>query len=312
MIDEVFADGAPIDFDVQQTGGALNMRLAQVDFLPTRNSNDIAGFVDQVEPRVREQLRRLLAVHHGLKYMYELTVQYVKKADVGDALVPGTLNCKFLPLYNDADIDDTLQAVRAVLLTRNARFLREESGMVLASIGRARIIASRFTPLAAGCHFKLPPFLANKKCIVNSDNTDDRCFAFAVAAAIHHSDPAVRNHLVRRGVFQRYFERLHLNDLQYPVSPAEVQSGRVEDVLKLRINVFSYFDAAGHARHPMYVSKKTQYAQEVDLLYMHEGDNAHWAAITSFPAFVRDVAAKTHTKLWCKRCFYHTQYVVPA
>ena len=70
--------------------------------------------------------------------------------------------------------------------------------------------------------------------------------------------------LYKPNQYKPHFARFGLDQLQYPVNPLEL--GPIEDVLKLRINVFSFFDDLGLARYPLYLSEKP-YKREVDLLY---------------------------------------------
>ena len=53
-------------------------------------------------------------------------------------------------------------------------------------------------------------------------------------------------HLYRPNQYKPYFARFGLDQLQYPVNPLEL--GPIEDQLKFRINVFSFFDDLGLAR----------------------------------------------------------------
>ena len=74
-----------------------------------------------------------------------------------------------------------------------------------------------------------------------------------------------RNHNPSRAAhYIPHLERLGLSHLARPISPSSVEE--LEDELKLKINIFSFFDEDGRARYPMYVSKKP-FKREVDLLY---------------------------------------------
>ena len=48
------------------------------------------------------------------------------------------------------------------------------------------------------------------------------------------------------------FERNNLADLPYPIPPIDVHL--YQDQLQININVFSFFDDEGKARHPLYIS----------------------------------------------------------
>ena len=62
----------------------------------------------------------------------------------------------------------------------NAKFIRELSGLVLSGILQLVIRGVRYMPLAGRCFRELPPYLKNKKAILNIQNNDDRCFGYAL------------------------------------------------------------------------------------------------------------------------------------
>ena len=51
--------------------------------------------------------------------------------------------------------------------------------------------------------------------------------------------------------YLQYFQDEGLNDIEYPVSPIDIP--QIEQRLNISINLFSYFDDNGKARHPMYI-----------------------------------------------------------
>ena len=78
----------------------------------------------------------------------------------------------------------------------NAKFIREKSGLILAEIYALNLNIVQFNPLDGSMWSPLPKFLANKKAIINVHNTDNRCFGYAIASALHPVDheiiPTVR------------------------------------------------------------------------------------------------------------------------
>ena len=151
----------------------------------------------------------------------------------------------------------------------------------------------RFEPLSAA-HFKpLPSFLESKRAIINIQNNDQRCFAYALLSAL-------KPHVKRPNRANSYIEFLQsygLNGISYPIQPSELPA--LEEKLRLRINLFSFYDDKGQARYPLYISKQSEEYTEIDLLYW-EG---HYAWIKNFPRFICDVRHKHDKRFLCKRCF---------
>ncbi|MCP6768593.1 hypothetical protein NL529_27510, partial [Klebsiella pneumoniae] len=104
-------------------------------------------------------------------------------------------------------------------------------------------------PLAGRGYQELPKFLSKKKAIINIQNTDNRCFGCAI---LYFKDrPNTDNHFERPNLYtEEMFENNNLVDLPYPIFPNDVHL--YEDQLALNINVFSFFDEEGKARHPLY------------------------------------------------------------
>ena len=91
---------------------------------------------------------------------------------------------------------------------------------------------------------------------------------------------------------------MHL--LTYPVEPNNI--GEVEDILHIKINIFSFFDDEGKGRYPLYVSKK-EFPMEMDVLYW----KGHYAYIKSFSRFMSDISYHQNKKYFCKTCLGHCQ-----
>ena len=184
----------------------------------------------------------------------------------------------------------------------NSTFIRKQSGVVLAGILQLVIRGVRYIPLSGRCHREVPPYLKANKPIINIQNTDDRCFGYAILWFLDL--PRDRIHSNRPLLYtEQMFERNHLADHPYPIPPNNVHL--YEDQLQININVFSSFDDEGKARHPLFISKK-QYPRTANLLYWDE----HYAPITDIPRLFRDISKHNERKNICIRClesFYNEE-----
>ena len=87
---------------------------------------------------------------------------------------------------------------------------------------------------------------------MNIKNEDDSCFGYAIAAALHFQES--NYNLNCPELYLQFFEQHGLNGIDIPVSPLDIS--QLEERLNLSINVFSYLDDIGKARHPMYISQR--------------------------------------------------------
>ena len=79
-----------------------------------------------------------------------------------------------------------IKMLGALLLESYAKFIRDQSGLVLTDIIKLNLNCAPYRPLAGSHYLPLPPFLTLKKAIVNVNNKDDRCFCYALLAFFLH------------------------------------------------------------------------------------------------------------------------------
>lgn len=98
----------------------------------------------------------------------------------------------------------------------------------------------------------LPKFLTSKRAILNPKNNDHRSFGYAIMFALH---PNYWNIYKFKPDSDIHFELHGLDKLKYPVLLDEISS--CEEQLNIRINIFTFDNAAGLKRLSLYISKNT-------------------------------------------------------
>ena len=94
------------------------------------------------------------------------------------------------------------------------------------------------------------------------------------------------------------FKRHYFDTLPYPISPNNVHL--YKDQFQININVFSFFDDEGRARH-LLVVRRQNYKRVANLLYWKQ----HYARITSIQRLFKDVTKHKEQKQFCLRCLGH-------
>ena len=100
---------------------------------------------------------------------------------------------------------------------------------------------------------KSSTILRKKRAIINVKNRDERCFAYAILSALHPS----QMHSHRAKQYLTYYENEGLHRMEYPVGPDQMPE--IEEILNLKINIFSFFDDAGKGGYPLYISRKENF-----------------------------------------------------
>ena len=141
----------------------------------------------------------------------------------------------------------------------------------------------------------LPPTLANKKAIINVKNKDNKCFLWAVLAAIH---PASKD-AQRVAKYKRWELEFDdaLKDIEFPVQLSDVF--KFAKRTNISINVYT-FDTKRVV--PLIITKEEK-ETHVDLLYLSEKDNNQYRLIQNLSRLLRSQLTKDEKKVYfCRMC----------
>ena len=166
-----------------------------------------------------------MAIHAGLKAYVILEVVYSKVDNLGDdstAYLRSKL--KVISSRIAEEINNQVINILDEILMRNDNYIRERSGLVISEIIKATLVIAEHNPLQpisrGSSYLRLPPFLENKKAIINVNNKDHRCFGYAILSALYTK---MRN-AFRASNYDKLFGKHQLNNINYPVSLAEIPS----------------------------------------------------------------------------------------
>ena len=144
----------------------------------------------------------------------------------------------------------------------------------------------------------LPQFIKKNKAIVTIQNNDKRCFGYAVLCFLELANLLEINCRRANYYIDEMFQRHHLDTFPYIISPNDVHL--YEDQLQTNINVFSFFDDEGRARHPLIISRKN-HERVANLLYWTK----HYAPIFNFPRLFHNLTKGKRENQICLRCLGH-------
>ena len=237
----------PITIQLGPSQRAFKNTLLSQTLIPSRATDDLKEFLEALIPYIQRTLEELLDEHSGLKFWINVQVQFYHT--VTEDLHTAGLQTKTITVLNSFELDYILRSVADDLSLRLAHYLRNGSPLTVASIESVTLHTAKYAPLSAGTYKELPAYLKLKKCIVNVQNSDNRCFGFAILAALH--PPTGQNfRRDRPNAYVNHFAEHSLDQLHYPVAPAEIPA--IEEQIHLNISVFSFFDDQGKGRFPLY------------------------------------------------------------
>jgi len=197
-------------------------------------------------------------------------------------------------------------------------------GSTIISIDGILVNINKYTPLGAGSSYiKLPDCIENKKAVVNTKNTEEKCFKYSILAKHINGSSACRvgHH------FDEIENMYDFSKLSYPVQVKDIKHKFESRNPKVSINVYSLkrgtlsyknnIQTANISRVKLCKKKSEQYIvypikvceQELDyhhdiLLFGDGTDKQHYCRITSLSRLVRSqITLHTSSAAICKRCF---------
>lgn len=186
------------------------------------------------------------------------------------------------------------------------------SNMTLFSFLSAYIHIDRYQPVAGGSYIETPEFLADKKCIVNVDNSVaekkqgmDECFRFATLSSV--KKPKKDAQRVSKYQTEEYKDLLDFTDIPSPTPCfASVFKKFEKNNPTFSLNVFS-FPTNGKSLsslRPVYVSPHEDRILLSIMTIYKIGDKAkrHYVSISNFSRLMCDGSTDAHAT--CPRCLY--------
>ena len=152
---------------------------------------------------------------------------------------------------------DFLQILTDRIKEFNANFIRDKSGLRFARVLQFTLKIMKYASLEGRGWEPLPDFLSKKKAVLNIQNNDKRCIGYALLFLLERANhPEKTGNCLRATLYKDdMFQRNHLEALPYTISPNDVHL--YEDQLQININVFTFFDDEGRARHQLMISRKS-------------------------------------------------------
>ena len=187
-----------------------------------------------------------------------------------------------------------------------------ESGFLLSEIINLLIKVVKYMPLHAGSYIRLPQFIFNKKCVINVQNTDNKCFAYAVCSQLNRKS----NNPQRVSHYKNYNQYMNINEADFPMTLEKIRKFEKENtnfirpdgtVSQISVNVYALEEKENDQKNPrivpVYLTKEDR-KDHVDLLLLTDDNgNTHFSNITDLSALVGSQLSKNgHKKYICKRC----------
>ena len=159
--------------------------------------------LDEYLQRIRSELIRLM--NEGCKVKLTVDAVYRLKKDPNDKR---TLHIKS---KNTTDIDE----IFSQLIKKHEELSKSLKNIDLASEGIESITYNFTEIIKMNTFVESPEWLKNKKCTINPQNNDNKCFQYAVTPALYHQQ-IMGSKFFRVSKIKPYVNNLNWNNVNFP------------------------------------------------------------------------------------------------
>ncbi|XP_070163532.1 uncharacterized protein [Polyergus mexicanus] len=272
------------------TGAVINF-----DYIEPRR------FLEDARDTVLDRIRDVMNEYNGVKVNTVFIGEFVS----GDKIDVKTIVTKNYPLLPLSDLREWYEKpVVDATLASLEEFQERDSGWALSRIFNLTVnVNSRYNPMHAGCHVKLPREIMLKKAVINVQSNDNACFAWAVVAALY---PAEKN-AGRESSYPHYTTVLNLKGVKFPMSLNKIT--RFERINDISINVYTVRnkkEGKGGCRVVPLRLTDDKKDRHVNLLYFDDmtrrDDATHFACMKNLSRLVgSQLSGRRHKSHICDR-----------
>ena len=156
----------------------------------------------------------------------------------------------------------------------------EGSSWLFLDVIKLVLHTTRWDPINAGSYIDLPPFLKNKKAIINIKNQDEKCFMWSVLRALNpkndHPDRIDEDLKSKQ-------DTLNMQGIRYPVSFRDIDRFESQNP-EISISVLGY--NKDERVYPLKVSKYTGCEHDITLMLIKDGENSHYCLVKNMSALL--------------------------
>lgn len=266
-------------------GGYLErFRITRSDVLP-----NLLTYLEDCFTFLEEILRLRLKEKKGLKFWLCASTTFHKSSDISET-TPSYFPNIPQKLLHDSDIAPSIRLSFSLILGLVDQFEEKGSSWVLSSVDSLDLYVGVYEPMRASSYIPLPMYITRKRAVVNPKNYDQKCFLWAVLAALY---PVTSPHPERVSHYEAHVGDLVTSSITFPTEIDQI--GKFCSDNQVSINVYAYDEHI----YPIRLSKQ-QTGRHVNLLYYH----GHYCWIKSFDRLMGDQNKHKSRGYYCETCLF--------
>src|SRR6267154_1108993 len=179
---------------------------------------DPLAYIQVIKSTLADALRRALIIQGPIKWYPAAIISFTRSQVDGQARIEARFNAPPAILLTEDDIATQIDTAVEALTFRATSFADNGSDYVINNLEKLEIRSAAYMPIGGTSFVALPKFLANKWCIVNVKNDDDRCFEYAILAQLY----PVKKNRNRSCYYKKHFGKLNFTGIDFPVRLAQI------------------------------------------------------------------------------------------
>ena len=206
----------------------------------------------------------LFTCFRNMKVNLRVDVSFTRPLTDGVTSTSASFTSPALPVFNESEIEDVVEASSNNLMSRLEAFTSNGSGWVVNHLTSFSVLTAAYDPIGGSSFVPLPKFIRDKKAVLNIKNRDQNCFFYCLLA---HAHPISRFENANRvSMYVQYLPELNINGITTPVYLDEIPKFEKLNP-HYSVNVLSY-GQDDNKIFPLYVSKFRNRQHHVNLLLM--------------------------------------------
>ena len=187
-------------------------------------------FLQDAMDTVLDQIRNVLAEYNAVKVNTAFNGEFVS----GEKISVKAITTKNHPLFRASDLTQWYETlVIEPILASLEEFQERDSGWALSRILNLTVNVNKYNPMRAGCRAEIPREIQLKKAVVNVYSNENKCFAWAVVAALYPT----RLNVNKMSSYPFYRTVLNLEGINFPMTLDQIT--KFERLNDISVNVFT-------------------------------------------------------------------------
>ena len=202
-------------------------------------------------------------------------------------------------ILEGTNIKEVFDEMKNEILEREENYAQYPEGSlsVFNRVIKVELYTAKYYPIKGSSYIDLPPYLKNKKAMINMKNKDNKCFMWSILRALN---PIRRDkeRIDKNLIAQQH--SLNMKDIKFPVSLEDISKFEKQNPT-ISITVLGYHEKEGVYR--LRKSKLTNRKINIVLMLIKDGENSHYCLINNLSALTASQINKHKGKLYtCLNC----------